>query len=119
MVVVIDDEESIREGLEHLLAGWGCEVISAAEDAEAIKQLGAYARIPDAIVSDFRLRNNRTSLEAIESINAACNAKIPALIVTGDTENEALLQKKSSGWQLLRLVPGLQAQPGSSKPLSR
>lgn len=102
LVVVIDDEELIREGLEHLLKSWGCEVVSAAESADAINQLGPYQRIPSAIISDFRLRDNHTGLEAIASINAACSAKIPALIVTGDTENDALIQSKSSDWQVMQ-----------------
>ncbi|WOJ97980.1 ATP-binding protein [Congregibacter brevis] len=101
LVIVIDDEESIREGLEYLLRSWGCEVISVADDADAIRQLDAFERIPNAIISDYRLRDQRTGVEAIESINAACGTKIPALIITGDTENDALMKNTSSDWGLL------------------
>jgi signal transduction histidine kinase/CheY-like chemotaxis protein len=101
LVVVVDDEESIREGMQQLLSLWDCQAVICASDEEAIALLRTKQRIPDGIICDFRLRKGRTGLEAINAINIACKADIPALIVTGDTEKSLLQELKSSGYQVL------------------
>jgi two-component system, sensor histidine kinase len=105
LIVVIDDEASIRDGLEQLLQLWGCEVIASANQDDAIAQTHSHLRLhhhnPDGIICDFRLRDNRTGLEAIDAINAEFDLNTPALIVTGDTEKALLIELKSSGHQVL------------------
>lgn len=101
LLVVIDDEESIREGMQLLLGSWGCEVVVSANAEGVTAQLDDYQRIPDGIISDFRLRDGHTGLEAINSINSTCNSSIPALIVTGDTEKQLLIELKAIGHQVL------------------
>ena len=101
LIVVIDDEESIRDGMQQLLGSWGCEVIAGASAKEAIVQLAAGHRRPDGVISDYRLRDAQTGLDSIESISRACNSTIPALIVTGDTDKQLLKELKSKGYQVL------------------
>lgn len=103
LLVVVDDEESIRDGMQKLLSTWGCEVVAGADAEEVIAQL---QRKPDGIVSDFRLRGAHTGVEAIDAINSAYSSTIPALIVTGDTEKQLLVELQSCGHQvLLKPVP--------------
>ena len=83
-VMVIDDEKAILEALKVLLDGWGCEVITAETVEEAKQQLRAYNIRPDAILSDYRLRENITGIEAIKTIEEMSGQKIPALLITGD-----------------------------------
>ena len=87
-VLVIDDEKSILEALKVLLAGWGCEVITAETVDEAKQQLDSNDAAPDAILSDYRLRENITGIEAIKTIEARFERKIPALLITGDMNIE-------------------------------
>lgn len=101
LIVVIDDEESIRDGMEQLLRSWGCEVILGANTNDVIGQLSAEQRKPDGIISDYRLRDAQTGVDAVGSINTACNSTIPALIVTGDTENQLQIDLKAKGYQVL------------------
>lgn len=101
LVVVIDDEQSIREGMQTLLGSWGCDVVISADAEDVFAQLNAHQRKPDGIISDYRLRNAQTGVDAIESINSSYNSIIPSLIVTGDTEKQLLLELKTSGYQVL------------------
>ncbi|MEP1469532.1 MAG: hybrid sensor histidine kinase/response regulator [Halieaceae bacterium] len=101
LILVIDDEESIREGLQELLGQWGCDVIAGGNTAEVILQLDAIQRQPHGIISDYRLQDGQTGLEAIDSIHKHCGDTIPALIVTGDTEQGLLITLKASGHQVL------------------
>ncbi|MEH6637039.1 MAG: hybrid sensor histidine kinase/response regulator [Halioglobus sp.] len=101
LIVVIDDDESVRDGMQQLLSLWGCELVISENQADAIAKLSAYQKPPDGIICDFRLRDNHTGLEAIDAIHIACGPNIPALIVTGDTEKALLIELKSSGHQAL------------------
>ncbi len=101
LVVVIDDEESIRAGLENLLHLWGCTVLVGADDEDIIAQLGNKARQPDAIICDYRLRNHRNGLQAIAAIHRYCQCAVPAVIVTGEIAVEQLSELDNSGFQVL------------------
>lgn len=101
LFVVIDDEASIREGMESLLQSWGSRVITAAGMAQAMEALAQQDCSPDAIIADYRLRESQTGIEAIHAIQAKYEAGIPALIVTGDTAAELLREVNESGFQVL------------------
>jgi len=101
LVVVIDDESSAREGMQTLLELWGYDVISVSDEKEALRELVQYERAPDAIIADYRLRNNKTGIQVIHAIHAECHNFIPALIVTGDIAVERLQDVNNSGFQML------------------
>jgi PAS domain S-box-containing protein len=98
-VLVIDDEESVRVGMLHLLHSWGCDCVAA----ESIEDALALARqqAPDFVISDYRLREQRTGIEAIAALRALLGDALPALLVTGDTAPERLRQAQASGIPLL------------------
>jgi CheY-like chemotaxis protein len=95
-VVVIDDEAPVREGMERLLGGWGCEpiVVADAESAIAALRDGAPA---DVLVVDYRLRGGRDGLQAIDAVRKAAGRAIPALIVSGESHADELARIKASG----------------------
>ena len=101
LIIVIDDEKSVREGMQSLLQLWGCKVITAANKEEALTQLTQYQQAPDGIIADFRLRDNQSGLDAIQSIHAEYNNNIPALIITGDIAVDRLRVANDSGYQVL------------------
>jgi signal transduction histidine kinase len=98
-VVVIDDDPLVLEGTGGLLKSWGCRVIAANSDHAALDALGNCA--PDLIISDFRLKDGRTGIEAIARLCEACQRKIPAFLISGDILPERLFEAKASGYQLL------------------
>jgi len=98
-VLLIDDDEAVREGMLHLLKDWGCECAVA----ETIEEALALARIeaPDVIISDYRLREQRTGIEAIATLRHLLGDALPALLITGDTAPERLREARASGIPLL------------------
>jgi CheY-like chemotaxis protein/signal transduction histidine kinase len=100
-VLVIDDESGVRDGMRTLLVQWGCEVLLAAGEDEAMTQLHRDGCAPDAIVADYRLREGRTGVQAIGRVHDEWGARIPALIVTGETAAEELKEVETSGYSLL------------------
>lgn len=98
-LLVIDDDETVREGMLHLLRDWGCEC----EAAETIEEALVLARLhrPDVVISDYRLREQRTGIEAIAAMRALLGESLPALLITGDTAPERLREAQASGIPLL------------------
>ncbi len=101
MVVVVDDELPIREGMVTLLGGWGHEVVAAASGDEAMKQLATNPRRPDLIICDYPLGNGENGIAVIERLQGEYNDTIPALLITGDTAPDRLAEAHASGLLLL------------------
>ena len=97
-VVVIDDEEQARLAMTLLLEQWGCTVLSTADVQEALIALEEYEYEPDAIITDYRLRENQTGIEAIEAIRSHLDMNIDAIIVTGDVERTKLIDINEHGF---------------------
>ncbi len=98
-VLVVDDDEAVRIGTLHLLRDWGC-VAEAAETIEEALEL-AVQHAPDVVISDYRLRDQRTGLEAIAALRAVFGQGLPALLITGDTASDRLREALSSNIPLL------------------
>lgn len=100
-VLVIDDEAMIREGMAATLEDWDCSSLLADSADTAISHLQQSDFKPDVIVTDYRLRENQTGVQAIERINEYCQKDIPAIIITGDTAPDRLQEAKDSSYLLL------------------
>ena len=99
VVLVVDDEELVRLGLQAMLEGWGYRVLAAGSRDEALGLLDADR--PDLILADYRLRDGETGLEVIRAVHARLRVRIPAAIVTGDTAPERLAEARAGGYLLL------------------
>jgi signal transduction histidine kinase/CheY-like chemotaxis protein len=101
LIVVIDDDALVLEAMRGLLQGWGCRVVLAATDTEALMRLARDDIPPDLIISDYRLANGRTGVQAIARLREALGAPVPAFLITGDTAPELLREAGASGFHLL------------------
>ncbi|TXT39773.1 MAG: integral membrane sensor hybrid histidine kinase [Comamonadaceae bacterium] len=101
LIVVIDDEEAIRAAIGMLLKQWGCKVVAAATGDDAVEQLAAYPTPPDVIVCDYRLRGIENGLDAIEKVRMEFCVDVPALLVTGDTAPDRILEIREGGLPVL------------------
>jgi two-component system, sensor histidine kinase len=99
LIVVIDDEESVRLGMQSLLESWGCSSVTAMEAAEALRGLGA--RTPDFIIADLRLRGDDNGIEAIRQLRASLGDSVPAVVISGDTATEQLRKVSAAGLTMM------------------
>ncbi|MFT3720269.1 hybrid sensor histidine kinase/response regulator [Pseudorhodoferax sp.] len=100
-VLVIDDEEAIREGLRILLEEWGYLAVTAASADGALRALAAMELPPDLIVSDLHLGDGADGIAAIAAVRARCGYDVPAVVVTGDTTQEELQRVAEAGHAVL------------------
>lgn len=101
LVVFIDDDESILEAMAAVFEQWGIE-LAADVDARDIKEdLLELGRRPDAILSDYRLRDGHTGIDAIAELRAVFGPDIPAALITGDTAATTMQAINASGLPVL------------------
>lgn len=100
-IMVVDDDALVREGMAALLAHWGCEVTLAVSGDDAVAALTRYARVPDAILCDYRLVGTETGIETIRRLRDICGEQIPASLISGDTAPSRLREARQWGLALL------------------
>jgi CheY-like chemotaxis protein len=99
-VLVIDDEESIRDALSRLLGQWGAEIeaVAGPEEAEVLLRGG---RRFDVVLADFRLPHDKTGIEAIRAIRKLQSPQPRACLVTGDVDAGLIGAARAEGLPLL------------------
>ncbi|HEY7640321.1 MAG TPA: hybrid sensor histidine kinase/response regulator [Steroidobacteraceae bacterium] len=101
LIVVIDDEESVRLGMQSLLESWGCKCVAASDSAEALSSLNGSTRAPDFIIADLRLRGDNTGIDAVRELRAELGNNIPAVLISGDTATEQLRKVSAAGLTMM------------------
>ena len=92
MIVVVDDDLQILESMRVLLEGWGAELVLARSAEDALEGLAQRGRAPDVIIADYSLDRGATGVEAIEVVRRSYGPRIPALVITGETD-PAILER--------------------------
>jgi signal transduction histidine kinase/ActR/RegA family two-component response regulator len=88
VVLAIDNEPRVAEGIRALLGKWGCLVAIAAGMKDALAAMRAFGAPPDVIIADYHL-DDGDGIEAIGALRAAFGADIPAILATADRSLEA------------------------------
>ena len=101
VIVVVEDEAAVLEGMRVLLEGWGAEVIAGASIRETMAEVEPLARTPDLIVADYGLRDGNVGTQAIAALRERFKARIPAIIVSGSTTPAHIDEAKAMDAHLL------------------
>ncbi len=102
-ILVIDDDPMVRDSLESLLKGWGCQIaLEPGDGSLPLRLLRDTPQKPDIILCDYRLANGLNGIELVQSICKATGSSIPAVIITGDTDEETANKAGNSGYPILK-----------------
>ena len=101
LVVVIDDDPLVLEGMGGLIRSWGCSVVTGNTDGAVLDGLAEYDDPPNVIISDYHLRGGKTGIEVIMRLRQALTAPIPAFLMSGDTNPDPLRDAQTNGYALL------------------
>ncbi len=82
VILCIDDNADIRDGMQALLGGWQCDVRTAAAGQEWRRAMRDDA--PDLIVADYHLGDNEHGPDVVTEICGVFERVIPAIIITAD-----------------------------------
>ncbi len=107
LVVVIDDEGAIVEGMRALLGGWGAQVLGSSTGEDIVARLETIGRLPDLMIVDYRLAEGRLGTDTIDHLRDAVDPEIPAIIVTGSTTPDLAerVQARGDGLLLKPVLP--------------
>jgi signal transduction histidine kinase/ActR/RegA family two-component response regulator len=102
LILVVDDEATIRMAMKSLLEGWGFKAIVAGSCDEMLEQLAHCPDRPALMICDYRLRAHEDGINVIERLRAEYNDDdIPGMLITGDTAPDRLREAQESGLLLL------------------
>lgn len=82
VILCIDDNADIRDGMQALLGGWQCDVRTAAAGQEWRRAMRDDA--PDLIVADYHLGGDEHGPDVVTEICGVFERVIPAIIITAD-----------------------------------
>jgi signal transduction histidine kinase len=100
LVVAIDNEPAIQDGMRLVLGGWGCEVVTAASGNEALAALVAMGRTPDAIVADFHL-DESDGIATVAAMRDTLGGMIAATLLTADRSPEVRARAEAASMHIL------------------
>ncbi|SDY25307.1 Signal transduction histidine kinase [Variovorax sp. YR634] len=103
-ILVLDDEQPVREAMRSLLFGWGHEVAVAANPREALQHGGVF----DLMLSDLRLGSGLSGLAAAQALQAVGKAR-NVVILTGETAHATRAEVERAGYALIYKPAGAQA----------
>jgi CheY-like chemotaxis protein/anti-sigma regulatory factor (Ser/Thr protein kinase) len=83
VVLCIDNEPKILDGMATLLGGWGCHVLKAADLKAALATLSDAKALPSGLLVDYHL-DAGNGIEAITALRWRFGAELPAILVTAD-----------------------------------
>lgn len=95
-ILVLDDEEPVREAMRSLLSGWGHEVALASNPREALQHGGVF----DLMLSDLRLGSGLSGLAAAQALQAVGKAR-NVVILTGETAHSTRTEVERAGYALI------------------
>ena len=100
IMLCIDNEPIVLDGMESLLAGWGCEVLKARDLAAALASIETLGRLPTGLLVDYHL-DVGNGLDAIVELRRRFGADLPAILITGDRTEEVRDAARAQGVQVL------------------
>ena len=81
VIICIDNDESILDGMNTLLSRWGCTLHLFSDHKSLMEKVGDI--YPDVILADYHL-DNQNGLEVIGAVRAVVDHDLPATLITAD-----------------------------------
>ncbi|MEZ4281387.1 MAG: hybrid sensor histidine kinase/response regulator [Myxococcota bacterium] len=99
-VAIVDDDREVLRASEALLRAYGAEPRGLHDPEHALELLGQ-EWIPDVLLVDLRLPGERDGVAWVDALRRRCGVPIPAILVTGDSEADALEVARAGRFVLL------------------
>ncbi len=102
MVLIVEDDDSLRNALSDQLISWGAVVEVAENCDEALEIARSCERLLDAVISDFKLPGEKNGIDVIRLVRETQPHLVAALITSGEYSFDRNLIK---GMEAVRFLP--------------
>jgi CheY-like chemotaxis protein len=96
-ILAVDDDEMVRGAVARILGDWGCTVATAASPAEALARIDLDGFRPGILLVDYNLGTPMDGLALVDVIEKHLPEPVPAILVTGATDTDAIVRFEKSG----------------------
>ena len=100
-VLAVDDEQAALEALRGSLEDWGCEVATARDREEAVRQASRFDGGPDVVLCDYRLGHGEYGTAVIGRLRQHLGPDLRAALITGDTSEAIRTEAQAADCRLL------------------
>jgi CheY-like chemotaxis protein len=101
LVMCVDNEQEILDGMHGLLSKWGAQPLIATTMANALTQLESASTIPSLLLIDYHLSDGITGLDVIDALRRKAGVDLPAAILTANHTTEVADLVREAGHALL------------------
>ena len=98
---VIDNDPAICQGMQVVLEGWGCQVVTAVSLADLERQLDPSKGSVDVILADYHLDNDENGVDTVAAINSRRRNPAPVVMITANYTNELKQHIRELGYVLM------------------
>ncbi len=100
VVLCVDNERVILDGMQTLLGGWGCRVLKAVDLTEALAAIEASGLEPDGLLVDYHL-DGGNGVGAITELRRRHGRDLAAILVTADRSVHVREEARAAGVHVL------------------
>ncbi|MGB7034317.1 MAG: NahK/ErcS family hybrid sensor histidine kinase/response regulator [Xanthobacteraceae bacterium] len=100
VVVCIDNDRAILDGMETLLGGWGSRTLTAPDLAGALTAIERSGLQPDGFLVDYHL-DGANGVTAIAELRRRLGRHVPAIVITADRSLRVREEVRAEGAHLL------------------
>jgi len=100
VVLCIDNERAILDGMETLLNGWNCRALTGTDLTEALAAINASGVEPDGLLVDYHL-DEGDGIGAIAELRRRLGRHIPAILITADRSRHVREEARVEGVHVL------------------
>jgi len=83
LVLCIDNEPKVLDGMATLLGGWGCRVLRAPDLKSALAAVSEAKAVPSGMLVDYHL-DGGNGIDAIATLRWRFGTDLPAILITAD-----------------------------------
>ncbi|MGB7179929.1 MAG: response regulator, partial [Xanthobacteraceae bacterium] len=109
VVLCIDNERAILDGMEMLLNGWHCRTLTAADLTEALAVINTSGLEPDGLLVDYHLDGGQFAgvsgigaiIELRRRLGRQDGVPLPAILITADRSRHVREEARAEGVHVL------------------
>jgi histidine kinase len=96
----VEDDPRVRQSLQALLTGWGCEVLLASDGEEALRLAEQSSAAPDVLLLDYRLPDG-SGPEFVPELFRRWGTEVPVIVISAERDAAVRESVQANGWGFL------------------